>query len=57
MSIAKIVPVIVAPLAMILLSVVTAYVAKIGKPHTGIYFDYVIFVLVIAMALVAGGAL
>jgi len=50
-------PIVVAPLALVLLTLVTAYVFKIGVAKTGIAFDYVLFVLFIVIALVAGGVL
>ncbi len=50
-------PIFVAPLVLVLLDLVTAYVFKIGVAKTGIAFDYILFVLFIVIALVAGGVI
>ena len=57
MSFISTLPNLLAPAALILLSLVTAYVFRFGLPKTGIFFDYLLFAGITLLALVAGGAL
>ena len=51
------IPVVVAPVVLMIFSLVSAYVFRFGLPRTGINFDYVLFALATVIALVAGGAI
>lgn len=51
------IPLVIAPFALVLLNLVSAYVLKLGRKHTGIYFDYVLLAIFVILALVIGGAI
>ena len=57
MSTLSFVPLILVPLVLAVFSMVSAYVFKFGLPKTGIYFDYVLFTLVLIAAMLVGGAI
>lgn len=50
-------PVIVAPFILIIWSLVSAYVFRLGLRGSGIGLDYFIFTLCVVLALVAGGVI
>lgn len=50
-------PLIVAPLILLVWSLVSAYVLKFGLRGSGIGMDYIILTVLIALALVFGGAI
>lgn len=50
-------PLFVAPLVLLMFSLVSAYVLKFNLPKSGLSFDYIVFTLLIAVALIAGGAI
>lgn len=50
-------PLLVAPGILMLWSLVSAYVHRLGLKGSGIGLDYIIFTLLVAVALVAGGAI
>lgn len=56
-SILSILPLLVAPFILIVWSLVSAFVFKLGLKGSGIGFDYVVFTLIMAIALLAGGAI
>ena len=43
--------------ALVLFSLVSAYVFRFGLPKTGIYFDYILFALFTVAALLLGGVI
>lgn len=53
----KFLPVVVAPFVLIIFSMVSAFVFRFGLPKTGIHFDYMVFAIVVIIALVLGGAI
>lgn len=48
---------IVAPVMMVVWSLVSAYVFRLGLRGSGIGFDYIVFTIIVAVALAAGGAI
>ena len=52
-----ILPVFIAPVILCVFSFVSAYVFRFGLPRTGIYSDYIIFAIVVAITLASGGAI
>lgn len=50
-------PLIVAPLILLVWSLVSAYVLKFGLRGSGIGMDYIILTVLVALALVFGGAI
>lgn len=49
--------ILVAPVIVIIWSLVSAYVFRLGLRGSGIGFDYIVFTIIVAVALVAGGAI
>lgn len=49
-------PMVIAPFALFIFSLVSAYVLKFGLRRTGISADYVVFGLFVTLAVVLGGA-
>lgn len=56
-TVARYLPVLIAPFILFFFSLITAYVFRFGRPKSGIHFDYILFVLVVIVALVLGGAI
>ena len=56
-SILQSLPMFVAPFILVIFSMVSAYVFRFGLPRTGIHFDYILFVIVVVVALAIGGAI
>lgn len=56
-SILEFLPLIVAPLILLVWSLVSAYVLKFGLRGSGIGMDYIILTALVALALVFGGAI
>lgn len=54
-AILDILSVLIAPLALMIWSLVSAYVFRLGLRGSGIGFDYFIFTLIVIGALVVGG--
>lgn len=50
-------PVVVAPFILLVWTLVTAYVYKFGMRGSGIGLDYIIFTILVVVALLRGGAL
>lgn len=50
-------PVVIAPVVLIIFSLISAYVFKFGLKHTGINTDYILFSIFVVIALVLGGAI
>lgn len=56
-EILKVFPVLVAMVILVVWSLVSAFVFRLGLRGSGIGFDYVVFTLIVAFALAAGGAI
>lgn len=50
-------PLVVAPFILMLFSFVSAYVMRFRLPRSGLAFDYVLFTLLMVVALMLGGAI
>lgn len=50
-------PMVVAPIVLMLFSMVSAYVFKFGKSRTGINQDYLLFAFYVIVACYIGGAI
>ncbi len=50
-------PFIVAPFILILWSIISAFVFRLGFKGSGIGLDYMIFTIIIALALLRGGVI
>ena len=56
-SVLEFLPLLVAPFILIIWSLVSAFVYRLGLKGSGIGFDYVVFTLIMAIALLAGGVI
>lgn len=50
-------PIVIAPFVIILFSLISAYVFRFRLPRGGLGFDYIIFSIVVILALRIGGAI
>ena len=50
-------PIVIAPFVIILFSLISAYVFRFRLPRGGLGFDYIIFSVVVILALRIGGAI